>query len=519
MKSTFEKAEAIVKKTNSKLKETKEKERAINPDGLYYFKPALHIDPGAGKIFVSIPIPVPKVVKGVPILDTQTMVVYRNGIFPLNEEEFTAKRIFPRNIPALSFPPRWEMSDIQEFTSNVGNVDNVASVPVEKKNNYDTYREMFDILLYLFDFQNRGQYTLYALWAMMTYVYPIFNAIPFINLMGTPGSGKSKVVAFFQQVCFNAESTNNTSPAALFHTVELNMSTILIDEAEKLTGLEKEPELRLLLNACYKKGGAVMRWNPDTKKIDRHYAYAPALIAAINSLDPTLYQRCIGHVILKTVTNKGEIVLSDNTYNWQDIRNRLYRFIFTASEEIEKIYLTETFEGLRARNLEKWAPILSIARYLDSSQDNTKIFDEVMSLAKEDIENTDILTETEEITLRAVDTVVTIGGEYFIKDIKREMKHILEEEGNNAKAIEDLTNKAIASILKKFGFRAGKRMTSGIPYRINRDQIKAAFMRYSLPGTLATSSTSSTDLMPETEMFYSDLADKNVLNEQKEEKA
>lgn len=505
----------IIREIDKEIK--KEKERGINPEGLYYFYPALHIDPANNRIFVSVPLPVPRVIKGNPILDTQTIVVYRNGTFPLTEEEFTARAIFPRNIPSLPFPPRWEMSDILEFTSSVPSVPSVSSMRAGKNNNYDTYKDMYDILLYLFDFQNGAQYTLYALWAMMTYIYPIFNAIPYINLTGTPGSGKSKVIAFFQQVCFNAESTNNTSPAAIFHTVEQNKSTLLIDEAEKLTGIEREPELRLLLNACYKKGGAVTRWNPDTKKTERNYVYAPVVIAAINSIEPTLYQRCIGHVMLKTVTDKGEIVLSDNTYNWQDIRNRLYRFIFSASEEIEKIYLTEKFEGLRARNLEKWAPVLSIARYLDSSQGNTKIFDEMMALAKDDTENTTFITETEEITLRALEKIVTIGGEYLIKDIKKEMKYILEEEGNNAKALDDLSNQTIASILKKFGFRPGKRQNQGIPYRINRDQIKAAFLRYNLAPALDTQGTQSTPLEASTELYYSDLADKSVSESAPEE--
>lgn len=487
-----------------------DKVKNLNPEGLYYFKPALHIDSACGRIFVSIPIPFPKIIKGVPVLDTQTMVVSNNGTFMLNEDELISRGLFPTSLPILPFPPRWEMKDINEWSSSVDNVYHVLREE-KKKNNYDMFNMMKDILEYFLDLATEEEYVLYPLWIIMGYVYSIFNAVPFVNLTGFRESGKSKLMAYFQQLCFNAESTNNTSPSAMFHIVEQNMSTILIDEAEKLTGIEKEPDLRLLLNACYKRGGAVTRWNPDSKRAERNYVFVPVAIAAINQLEPTLLSRSISRVMFKTITTKGSRDLTEQAYDWQGLRNRLYRFIFTASEEIEKTYLTESFEGLSCRNLEKWKPLLSIARYLDTCGGNGEIFKAIKKLSEEEQEDGDSLTETEEITLRAMDSVVTLGGEYFIKAIKQKMVVILEEEGN-AKAIEHLSNKAIAAILRKFGFRAGKRQGPGIPYRINPDQIELLYKRYSLTRYLSTSNTQSTQSTSPTLDFenqYADLADKS----------
>lgn len=464
---------------------------AISPDGLYYFKPALHIDPAHGHTYVSVPLPVPKMVKGTPRVDTETMVVCRNGMFPLSEDALTAKGIFPLNIPSLPFPPRWDIADIHTFTNSVDSVDSEHTVGGGFSFDFDTFKTIYDVLEYYLDLPERTEYTLYSVWIMMGYIYPIFNAVPFINLTGFKESGKSKLMAFFQQLCFNAESTNNTSTAAMFHIVEQNMSTVLIDEAEKLTGIEKEPDLRLLLNACYKKGGSVTRWNPDTKKAERSYTYVPVAIAAINPLEPALHSRSVSRVMFKTVTDKGSRDLTDQSYDWQSIRNRLYRFIFSGVEEIEIIYHTDNLSNLNCRNLEKWKPLLSIGRYLDNHGGEGRIFEDLRKLAEEEQEEGDSLTETEEIALRAVDKVVTIGGEYFIKEIKTHMSNILETEGN-AKAIEFLSNKAIASILRKFGFHAGKRKNTGIPYRINPDQIETIYKRYGVTRYVGTPSTPST---------------------------
>lgn len=482
-----------------------DKTKNLNSEGLYFFKPALHIDSSHGRIFVSVPIPMPRMVKGIPVLDTQTMIVYNGGTFMLDEDELVSRGLFPTNMPILPFPPRWEMSDIKEFSSSVVSVDSVSDLGVDN-NNYDTFESMKDILEYFLDLPVEEEYILYCVWAMMGHIYPIFNAVPFINLTGFKESGKSKLMAFFQQVCFNAESTNNTSPSALFHIVEQNMSTILIDEAEKLTGLEKEPDLRLLLNACYKKGGAVTRWNPDSKRAERNYVFAPVAIAAINPLEATLGSRSISRVMFKTITNKGTRDLTDNSYDWQSLRNRLYRFIFTGSAEIEKIYLTEAFEGLNCRHLEKWKPLLSIAKYLDAHGGEGKVFDGLRKLAEEEQEEGESLTETEEITLRSMDKIVTLGGEYFIKAIKKQMVLILTEEGNE-KAIEHIPSQAIAAILRKFGFHSGKRKNAGIPYRINPSQIETLYKRYSVTrysDTLDTPTTQdeATDTMGLDEEVY-----------------
>jgi hypothetical protein len=255
--------------------------------------------------------------------------------------------------------------------------------------------------------------------------------------------------------------------------VEQNSCTILIDEGEKFTGLEKDPDLRLLLNACYKKGGTVNRWNADNKRAERHYVYAPAIIAAINPLEPTLLSRCISIVMLRVKKDNpvGKTKITNRSWKWQPIRDDLYHFIFIASKSIQEIYETEDFGTLNCRQLEKWQPLLSIAKYFEKCGVEN-IYQNIKKLAEIEQEEENALTEVEEMCLYSINDLVKIGGEYLVKDIKKNMTNFTDE------SLENINNKIVASILRKFGFRTGKRKGTGTTYRISPDKIKSLYQRY-----------------------------------------
>jgi len=456
------------------------KDDVISSEGLYFFKPALHIDHSHSRIFVSVPVPITRFAKGVPILDTQTLTVSNNDTFFLEKEALQSKGIFPINIPSLPFPSRWEMSDINSFISSVINVESVEGVGT-KIYNYDTFCILKDGFDYFFDLPNPSDYYLFSVYVFMGYLLPIFNAVPFINLTGTKGCGKTKMLEFLSRVCFNAESSSNTSPSAMFRLIELNSSVILLDESEKLTGIEKDPDIRLLLNACYRRGGTVTRVNKDSHKPERFNVFTTAAIAAQNALEPTLLSRCISRVLIKTATKKGRIEVTDTSFDWQDLRNRLYRFIFTGSERIAEIYNTYDFGNLNCRNLDLWRPILSIALYLDECKGSEEIYPILKTEAEEQEEEQEVLTHLETLTLDVLSEIVLIDDKYFSKDILAGIRVKADEDGTSS-ALEHVTSTTIASILRKFGFKSNhrERTGKGYPYRIVPEKIEDLKNRYNL---------------------------------------
>ena len=82
----------------------------------------------------------------------------------------------------------------------------------------DAYTEVFEpiraILDDLVDFHSPSDSELLAIWIMGTYLQPIFDAYPYISLLGTRGSGKTKVLEIVSRLAFNAEMTSNATPSA-----------------------------------------------------------------------------------------------------------------------------------------------------------------------------------------------------------------------------------------------------------------------------------------------------------------
>ena len=460
-------------------KEIKKESQAknLNPEGMYFFKPSLHIDTDKNLIFVSVPIAFPRIIKGKPILDTQVMTIKNNDAFILDENSITDKNIFPISMPDLPLPSRWENKDINLFLSELNVVSVIGVRPAIF--NFDTYNIIKNGFDHFIEFSSPIHSVLLSVFIMMGYLLPIFNAVPFINLTGTRGGGKTKTIEFLYQLCFNAESTSNTSPSALFRIIENNCSTILLDESEKLTGLEKDPDIRLLLNACYRKGGQVTRSNKDTHRTERFKVFADAVIAAQNDLEPTLLSRCISIVMIKTASDKGKLSIDDKSYDWQNIRNRLYRFIFNGSEDVEKIYRNQDFGKLNCRKLDIWKPLLSIALYLDSGTDKPYIYDTLKEMAENEEEEQNTLTYLEELTLNVLFEVVQVKDKYWSKHILSRIKTKASEE-ETLGLIEKVNSRTISSILRKFGFQSLKkeRTGEGIPYRISPEQVIDIAKRY-----------------------------------------
>src|SRR3990167_1504697 len=231
----------------------------VSLEDSYFIKPALHIDIKERKTFVAVPKPWGMFKDGKFISGTTSCIVTSNPSFwPLNEENMNDKRIFPRSgLPNLQLPSRWSHDRVENFVRNHAQKGD-ESDESDRDSRLPVFLKIRDLAIDLFDFPKEEQSSLLALWIIGTYIYPIFDKYPFLNILGTKNSGKTKLQDFLRYLCFNAEKTDSISTSALFRLAESNMSTILIDEGERLTGYEADPDLRLLLNACHSKSGTVI---------------------------------------------------------------------------------------------------------------------------------------------------------------------------------------------------------------------------------------------------------------------
>ena len=288
------------------------------------------------------------------------LVTSDRQIIPADGERMVdigGRTVILRDPPAaLGNVTRWKYSDIRAYLKGD------APDPVE------TYLEVERLLDRYIDFRDEGTSDVLALWVMGTYLYPLFEAFPYVALMGPKGSGKTKTLDVIAKLAFNARVSSSMSPASLFRVVQATRGMLGIDEAERL-GNSKDPiaaDLRLLLNAGYKRGSPAIRCEGDDHQVVEFEVYGPKMIASIRGLEDVLESRCILINMLRTAGHKGNLVVSEYSEDWARARHGLYCFALQHFEDVRDRYLAGAgADGLNNRQAELWRPILAIAAYLD----------------------------------------------------------------------------------------------------------------------------------------------------------
>ncbi len=128
--------------------------------------------------------------------------------------------------------------------------------------------------------EDSGNHTILALYIMLTYVFQIFSAIPYLNLWGTKASGKSQTLTLLYKLAFNAVMGSSVTAAAQFRLTEKNCNTLLLDEHPLgASSKNSDGDLLHILNSGYKKEGAAVRCEGEEFKPASCITFSPKIIA------------------------------------------------------------------------------------------------------------------------------------------------------------------------------------------------------------------------------------------------
>ena len=464
------------------------------------FHPALTLDRENQEIIASFSKNQISVEKEKVRLEEILVVVQSNGdIWDLTKDNMIAKKMFASVVPVYGYSEERYSQDLLYTLKNEAKCVHGVQCESLRGGYIDAYKDVFSPLNETFkeyiDFPNPIYSSLITLWVMGTYVFPIFDCYPYLYLGGMRGSGKSKILDILYRTCFNPELSANASPSSLFRIVERNLSTILLDEGESLTGREANPELRLLLQAGYKKAtGIVTRTQPDSLKTERFRVYSPKAIASINPLDPTLAERCISVIMLKTSdSKKGTKRINDRSSDWMSLRHGLYKFLFSYGLCIaERFENSEHLQILTNRNDELYLPLFVLAEFVDLfiNDEENKILPAIQGFAKELLNEEFAIDDWTLWVIQALDAVVDEKREYLLKEIKQVIAKQRVDEGESLN--EKFTNNWLGNCLRKLGLKRGSRKREGWSYWIKKNQVEEIKNRYSLPPFNDSHSTQAT---------------------------
>lgn len=288
----------------------------------------------------------------------------------------------------------YEISKVKEYgviTSHQENIDTKFDVTtfaefVDGKtvqaNNL--FRKIYDFLKRYIVVSEEFYYVLVS-YIMMTYIYVLFQVIPYLWINGEKGTGKSTIMKLLNKLCFNPLFCSNINPANIFRQIDNDGSTIILDEFEKMYGEEKQ-EIVKLLNQGFNKDGVVPRCVGQNNQIKKFRSFSPKIMGGITNIDDVLFERCIKYTteriknIKITKYRENKETEKEIDYIVQD----LYIFGLVYAEKIKKIYdnIDVEFKGKTFREDDLWNPLLCIAKIIDQENNTTVVTDNILSYAK-----------------------------------------------------------------------------------------------------------------------------------------
>jgi hypothetical protein len=302
----------------------------------------------------------------------------------------------------------------------------------------------------------KGHLAVLSLWTFLTYVYPIWPAVPYLSVGGPLGSGKSRVFDVLARVVFHPIVSSNMTAPCLFRTLNGQGGVLLLDEAERLK--EKTPdvgELLSILLAGYKAGQKASRLEKveDGFQPVKFDVYGPKALACINGIPPALLSRSIPITMFRASKGSDKPRRQLQGYGgWQSIRDCLYCFTLEYGHKLlEFLKQPVMCDGLYGRDLEIWTPILALARFFEAETSVKALVSIVEDHARYLVEDQqeDSVSATDEVVLKAL-----------ARELKRFPHGVTASQVLNVARIEEPTlfnrysARGISSILKRYSLKS-----------------------------------------------------------------
>jgi hypothetical protein len=205
-----------------------------------------------------------------------------------------------------------------------------------------------------------------ALWALMTHTFDSFDAVPYLVITSpAPRCGKTRLLECLELIVSTPRRASNVSEAALFRMIEKLSPTLLLDEAETLSGKSERAEyLRQILNAGNRRGAVVTRCTGQGASLDAEdfSVFCPKVLAGIGNFPQTITDRAIFIAMQrrKDCEKVERFLYRTVELVGKTLSERATVFITQRREEIGAAYEATELGFVSDRDAEAWAPLFAI---------------------------------------------------------------------------------------------------------------------------------------------------------------
>jgi putative DNA primase/helicase len=199
-----------------------------------------------------------------------------------------------------------------------------------------------------------------ALWVLASYAFEEFFIFPRL-LIKSPekGCGKSTLTDLIGCLVRKPIVASNITAAPLFRVIEQQQPTVLLDEADAY--LRNNEEVRTIVNAVHKKGGAVFRCVGEDHQPRAFNVFCPMVIAGIGNQRDTIEDRSIIiHMKRKMLDEETEPFRTDKPGNAEILARQCARWVDDARIPLGGVDPTIP-KGVHNRAADNWRPLLAVA--------------------------------------------------------------------------------------------------------------------------------------------------------------
>lgn len=179
-------------------------------------------------------------------------------------------------------------------------------------------------------------------YVMFTWLYDLFETLPYLRAIGDYGTGKSRFLQAIGVLCYRPMFVSGASTSSpIFRVIDMFRGTLIVDEAD-FAKSDAAVEIVKIINVGYAKGGVVLRAEKDENS-DTYYpsasdVFGPKILATRRLFeDRATESRCLTKR-MSTARPRPEISRLVTRQFWADaeaIRNKLLMYRLRAHRPVE----------------------------------------------------------------------------------------------------------------------------------------------------------------------------------------
>ncbi len=344
-----------------------------------------------------------------------------------------------------------------------------------------------------------------ACWALSTWFMPGLTVASYIWPTGPYGTGKTNLLIVLSKICYLAELILPSGTHAAIRTFAQYGSTLLIDDAERLTYRSNtDNPLRELLLGGNRKGATVPMRVPSGERGWRNVrvnSFSPKGFSAVNLPDSVLASRAV-MVPLKRTTdrNRGNTDPNDTEY-WpiklRKLTDDLWALALANLADIPQFERhTRERARLSGRPLQAWLQPLTIAKWLEDKCGVSGLFAQIDHLSVKYQAEANALQHADFTALiiqalfrRTVSTIRTNTTVTYEKSIKVPTRKIADaaayicEMGDSDIDPDRITSRRVGKAMRGLRLRKAPREERGEAraWLVSPDDLREMSVTYSIP--------------------------------------